>query len=426
MIRRRPHPVVRLQHSIGNTAVGRLIQAQRASTGFERRDGVAVQIMHSVLSGRSAAPPDFAEFSVALRPEHKEWILQLWSAATGQRPVGTTTLTMPERHEALASGMRGALRLADRYALEGSTGRQYRVKLREAMQALRRDLYATASPGRAQTFGLGFGFVPKILEIGNEPQQARKASPLSSQPAELREVVYLSFPSRATPKEPEQWFNDLTDRQKSAFTSLYNALRAKDLVRFIHTIHDLDHGEAHFWGVEQEGNTVSLKVIGDTDGLNARLGDPLQGEIALDSPFMAMMHKGQKSYRELTSGAGLHISVGPGKYWDVHLDAHPPVRGQEAESDAERANRLMLHGLQELFPNMPRTGLAFLLKKIRIPPDLAKKIANKTLPAIRFFPATDSPLWRSKNHAEVMALDIQAVKQEGREMTATVGISGRF
>ncbi|MDH3445533.1 MAG: hypothetical protein OEN50_16525, partial [Deltaproteobacteria bacterium] len=345
----------------------------------------------------------------------------------GQSGSGTSTLTMPERHEALASAMRGALRLADRYALEVPTsGKTMRVELRDALQTLRTDLYAAES--KPTVIGpFGFGFLPEIVGVGREPKQARKGAPLSDQPAELREVVYLSFPSGATPKEPEKWFSDLTNRQQSAFTGLYNALRAKDLFRFVHTIHELDNGESHFWGVAQEGNTVSLKVVGDSDGLNQRLGDPeSQGEIALDSPFMAMMHKGQKSYRERTSGPGLHISVGPGKFWDVHIDAHPPVRGQENELDADVRNRFLLHGLQELFPNMPRAALIFLLKKVRIPPDMAKKIGNQALPAIRFFPATDSPLWRADNPALIKSLEIQALDGDGRQMTATVGISTRF
>jgi hypothetical protein len=430
------HSIIRLQRTIGNLAVGRLIQASgvrrldRQNAGdsgkFTKSERVAVQSMVAVVRTRSPVRPDFSQFSVQLLPEHKEWILQLWSAATGQSRTGTSTLTIADRHEALASGMRGALRLAARYAAAEQYGKTMQVELHDAIQAVRRDLYAAASkPGLRSSFS--FGFVPKILDIGNEPAPARTGSPLSSQPAELREVVYLSFPSRNTPKEPEQWFHDLTDRQKSAFTALYNALRAKDLVRFMNTIHSIDNGEPHFWGLEQEGNTVSLKLIGDTDGLNQRLGDPTtQGQVSLDSPFMSMMHAGQKSYRERTSGPGLHISVGPGKFWDVHLDAHPPVRGQEAESEAELTTRFLMHGLQELFPNMPRAGLTYLLKKVRIPPHIAKQIANHTLPAVRFFPATDSPLWRTNNPASVQALDILSLKQEGRDLTATVGISGHF
>lgn len=382
--------------------------------------------MVAVLRGRSPNRPDFGDFNVQLRPEHEQTILLLWSAATGQSSLDASMLTIPERHEALASGMRVALRLADRYAAAEEFGRTVRVELRDALQQVRQDLYAAGDkPSFRNAFS--FGFTPRILDIGKEPQHAKVGSPLSDQPAELREVVYLSFPSRSTPKEPEQWFHDLTGRQKAAFTALYDALRAKNLMRFMHTIHSIDNGEVHFWGLEQEGSTVSLKVIGDSDGLNQRLGDPeTQGEISLDSPFMAMMHKGQKSYRERTSGPGLHISVGPGKFWDVHLDAHPPVRGREAESDADFTTRFLLHGLQELFPNMPRTGLAYLLKKIRVPPDIAKAIATRALPAVRFLPATDSPLWRANDPAAVQSLDIQSLKQEGKQMTATVGISTRF
>ena len=454
-------PILQLQHTLGNQRVAQLIQARRLTPQgkiiglqrkltvddaaglvvqrdnhgqgdtdaerFAKRDRVAVQIMIRVLRDRRPTRPDLENLSVELRAEQKEWIVQLWSAATGQSGGGAARLTMPERHEALASGMRGALRLADQYALEvPSSGKTMRVELRDALQTLRTDLYAADS--KPTTGGpFGFGFVPKIVGMGREPQQARKGAPLSDQPAELREVVYLSFPSRANPKEPEKWFGDLTDRQQSAFTALYNALRAKDLIRFVHTIHNLDNGEPHFWGAEQEGNTVSLKVVGDSDGLNQLLGDPgTQREIALDSPFMAMMHKGQKSYRERTSGPGLHISVGPGKFWDVHIDAHPPVQGQENESDADVRNRFLMHGLQELFPNMPRAALIFLLKKVYIPPHIAKKIGNQALPAIRFFPATDSPLWRSDNPALIKSLEIQALEPEGRHMTATVGISTRF
>ena len=406
--------------------IDRKNDAEDISGKFDRRDRVAVQTMVAVLRGRTPNRPDFKDFTVPLRPEHQETILLLWSAATGQSSTDASPLSVAQRHETLASGMRAALRLADRYAGEEAFGRTVRVELRDALQKLRQDLYAVADKPSVRS-AFSFGFVPSILDIANEPRQATTRSPLSDQPAELREVVYLSFPSGSTPKQPEQWFHDLTGRQKSAFTSLYNALRAKGLVRYMQTIHSIDNGEPHFWGIEQEGNTVSLKVIGDTGGLNQRLGDPeTQRDVSLDSPFMAMMHKGQKSYRENTSGPGLHISVGPGKFWDVHLDAHPPVRGQEAESDAEFTTRVLMHGLQELFPNMPRAGLAYLLKKIRIPPDIATAIANHTLPAVRFLPATDSPLWRLNDPAAVQSLDIQSLKQDGKQMTATVGISSRF
>ena len=437
------HPVPQLQRILGNQRVMQLIRNRRQGIGslrmvqrdnrdtatrFDKRDRVAAQIMIGVVRVRQTTPPDLESLSTKLRPEHKEWILELWSAASGQRPGGGSTLTVPERHEALASGMRGALHLADRYALEEpSTGKTMRVELHDALQTLRGDLYAAGSKPASFSGALGFRIGPEILELGRERKLAKTGSPLSDQPAELRELVYLSFPSRGMPKEPEKWFADLTDRQRAAFTGLYNALSAKDLWRFAHTIHDLDNGEPHFWGQEQEGNTVSLKVVGDTGGLNRRLGDPeAQREVALDSPFMAMMHKGQKSYRELTSGPGLHISVGPGKHWDVHIDAHPPVKGQGKESEAELANRFLLHGLQELFPNMPRALLIGLLKKVKVPPHIAKKIGNQVLPAVRFHPATNSPLWQTDNPTLIDSLEIEALEQDGKQMTATVGISRRF
>jgi hypothetical protein len=417
-------------HSSAGVAAPVVVQrdeSDREGLRWEKRDRVAVQIAIGVVRVRQTSPPDLEQLSVKLRPEQKQWILELWSAASGQRVKGGSALTVPERHEALASGMRGALHLAERYAREEpSTGKTMRVQLHEALQTLRTDLYDTTAKPSALT-SIGIGFRPQILDLGREPKLARKESPLSDQPAELRELVYLSLPARGNAKEPEKWFGGLTDRQRSAFTALYNALSAKGLFRYAHTIHDLDNGEPHFWGQEQEGNTVSLKVIGDTAGLNQRLGSPdAAGEVSLDSPFMAMMHKGQKSYRELTSGSGLHISVGPGKYWDVHLDAHPPVKGQEQESDAELTNRFLLHGLQELFPNMPRALLIGLLKKVKVPPHIAKKIGNQMLPAVRFHPATNSPLWQTDNPALIDSLDLQSLEQDGKQMTATVGITRRF
>jgi hypothetical protein len=426
--RRSERPTVDAQRALEVSAQPRaMIQRDPRTIGqFDKRDRVAVQIMQGVLRAKRSEPPDLDGLDTKLRPEHKQWILLLWSAASGEKGGGAK-LSIPDRHEALASGMQGALALADRYATEDpKNGNTWRVELHGALQSVRADLYAESAKPQKTPFSLGFGFVPKILLPG-ETKLARTGAALSDQPAELRQLVYLSFPSRTNAKTPEKWFAGLSDRQLSAFTALFNALSAKGLWGYANTIHHIDNGEPHFWGVEQEGNTVSLKVIGDTESLNKKLGDPMtQNEISLDSPFMAMMHKGQKSYRERTSGAGLHISVGPGKFWDVHIDAHPPVPGQGKESEAELVERFLMHGLEELFPNMPRDKVRWLLQKVRVPPHIAKQIANHTLPAVRFIPATDSAMWQSKNPAQIKALDVQSLRQDGKTLTATVGISTSF
>ncbi|MDH3446091.1 MAG: hypothetical protein OEN50_19360, partial [Deltaproteobacteria bacterium] len=106
--------MLELQRTLGNQRIARLIQAKRltpqgkiidfqrkltvgtaaglvvqrdnrgqgdtGAAGFAKCDRVAVQIMIGVLRARQTSRPDLENLSVELRAEHKEWIMQLWSA----------------------------------------------------------------------------------------------------------------------------------------------------------------------------------------------------------------------------------------------------------------------------------------------------------------------------------------------------------
>jgi hypothetical protein len=111
---------------------------------------------------------------------------------------------------------------------------------------------------------------------------------------------------------------------------------------------------------------------GDSKALYEAL---VRANFGVDGAVESMMHPGQTSMRESTSGnvthdmaapSGLHVSLGPGNKFDAHIDKISPTNPAEAGKTVMDMSRGMLHHRHELHSDLVRGGFDFAAKKGQI------------------------------------------------------------
>jgi hypothetical protein len=149
---------------------------------------------------------------------------------------------------------------------------------------------------------------------------------------------------------PELWIK-LSHTQRNNVVQIYERLHAYGVWGNVTRV----TGEA-----EKPAQVGNVRVAGATGSIAFELDDPAafqkklidSGHFGKDGKIMNLFHQKQDSVREWGAEAGsLHISVGPGKKFDAHIDEFSPVGQPNAGHTTVDPAAAKKHGVHELLPS---------------------------------------------------------------------------
>ena len=180
--------------------------------------------------------------------------------------------------------------------------------------------------------------------------------PYCEQPEALRKVM------------SESLWTSLSTNERLHLAAIYNKMETYRLwqhVTKVVGVKEKPEAHAHVYGLPGE-----YAVEGSSGGFLFETGDHrtlyediFKAGFGTDGAAESMMHKGQTSTRESTSGQvtheiaapdGLHLSLGPGNRFDAHVDKISPTNPAEAGRTQMDVHRGWLHHRHELHGDMVR------------------------------------------------------------------------
>jgi hypothetical protein len=193
--------------------------------------------------------------------------------------------------------------------------------------------------------------------------------PYAAQPEALRRVV------------SQQLWDGLQKPDRVHLAAIYNKMEQYGLWQHVAKVEGLKEereAPAHVIGVPGsfavEGSSGGFQFVADDP--RALYEDIFKVGFGTDGAAESMMHHGQTSTRESTSGTvtdeiaapdGLHISIGPGDKFDAHVDKVSPTNPAQAgrtEMDLHRGwihHRHELHG--DVIRDLHRAAADYVAKK---------------------------------------------------------------
>jgi hypothetical protein len=216
---------------------------------------------------------------------------------------------------------------------------------------------------------------------------AQGLRPYAEQPEALRKVV------------SQQLWDSLDKPDRLHLAAVYNRMEQYGLWQHVAKVEGLkEHrdADAHVLGVPGsfavEGSSGGFQFVADDP--RALYEDIFKAGFGTDGAAESMMHKGQTSTRESTSGGvtdeiaapdGLHISLGPGDRFDAHIDKVSPTNPAQAGRTEMDLQRGWLHHRHELHEGVVRDVFKmaedYVAKKtgVEIPLDVAGVAGGPTL-----------------------------------------------
>jgi hypothetical protein len=196
----------------------------------------------------------------------------------------------------------------------------------------------------------------------------RSKSAVDEDDGSLRaDVEYKKLPSALQAKLSHQFWHGLKMTQRGTLVETYRRLKQDGVWDYINRVTgEKEHPEKHVklfgFEFETDGNSGGITYEA-TDALGLMKKLRATGHYGEDGKLMGFMHRGQSSYREQSQDPddprGAHVSIGPRKRIDAHIDKHPPV-GQPVDGktriDPAKAYE---HGTKELIPEFVRKGVKF-------------------------------------------------------------------
>ena len=157
-------------------------------------------------------------------------------------------------------------------------------------------------------------------------------------PAELRAVLSAKL------------FNRLNSQKRFALTEIYNRLCKFNLWCHVKSVKEVKDGEPPFFGFFQVPG-VSISVSFDSYDSTAFYNAIINSfTICQDSRIGGLFHSGQSSTRQISISDSMHISVGPGDSFDVHLDRFSSPSGLKGSHCIYDPQGTAAHLGRELFP----------------------------------------------------------------------------
>jgi hypothetical protein len=178
------------------------------------------------------------------------------------------------------------------------------------------------------------------------------------QPADLQRVLARSF------RDPAGWFAKLDPESRIALSGIFNRMCRYGLWRHVRLILKTGAGEApvmiadRVFNVPGSTPSVYFMSLGGNALINALMAT---GRFCMARGLGASQHPGQTTLREISGSDSMHISIGPGDKFDVHIDKFSPVTEHPNSSFCSNNPSVsaLTHIGRELIPDIVRrkTGL---------------------------------------------------------------------
>lgn len=195
---------------------------------------------------------------------------------------------------------------------------------------------------------------------------AVSSAPYERQPADLRRVLDASHKSG----DGEMYWLMLDRDDRFAVTALYNRFQRFGLWQWTKRIRKIEKRTPDWCGFWVDGDTATVRFEGDGDKLlNQVLPHP---KFCFDAGIGGSLHQGQHSFREISTGDSLHVSVGEGEkghggfqpaargYFDAHIDRYASPSHKNGHACEYDPVRTAAHEGREVVPGLlgkPRKGL---------------------------------------------------------------------
>lgn len=217
-----------------------------------------------------------------------------------------------------------AEREAHRSATDVDTGRRPRLSVTRSPRVIYRQ--PLAGELRGPTLGIPNLSITRRYEAEPPPVcdktfdcAATATGQFAQQPEALRALLQRSF------ELPDEWWMSLSSDLRTSLASIFNRFCAFGLLCHIHAIVKAEAGEAPVWDTfTVPGKTPSVVFITSSgDRLREALVD--SGHFCQASGLGASQHPGQDTLREISGSDSMHVSIGPGNRFDVHIDRYSPT-----------------------------------------------------------------------------------------------------
>jgi hypothetical protein len=235
------------------------------------------------------------------------------------------------------------------------------------------------------------------------------AARFDKQPADLQRVLKKSS------KYPEGWLGKLDPESCLALASIFNRMCRYRLWCHVDRVLKIVAGEAPLRAaghtIAVPGSTPSVYFLSPsgTALLQALMAT---GRFCIAGGIGASLHPHQHTLREISGSDSLHISIGPGNYFDAHIDKYSPV--PEHPGSINCPNDVSVAALRhigsEAVPEIVRKKTGKIVRKI-----VGKKAG---IPGVQLFP--DFELTPNMPRPE------PATRQEANLPPPPVGITWRF
>jgi len=170
--------------------------------------------------------------------------------------------------------------------------------------------------------GRGLGDAPSCISTNcSAICSGIPAARFDKQPADLQRVLTKSFP-----RDPAGWLKNLDPANCSALASIFNRMCRDRLWCHVERVLKIVPGKVRAGRIQFEGATPSVHFL-------SRSGKALLQALMATGRFCiepsggigGILHRGQHTLREISGSDSLHISIGPGHYFDAHIDRYSPV-----------------------------------------------------------------------------------------------------
>jgi hypothetical protein len=196
-----------------------------------------------------------------------------------------------------------------------------------------------------------------------------------TQPVDLQRVLAKSF------KDPAGWFGKLDPERRFALTSIFNRMCRYGVWHHVRLVLKIGAGEApvliadRIFQVPGRTPSVYFMSLGGDRLIQTLMAT---GRFCMARGIGASQHPGQTTLREISGSDSLHISIGPGDKFDVHIDKYSPVTEHPGSSFCS---------------NRPSVAALTHIGRELIPEWIRKKTG---IPGVQVFPERTPPFPRSE------------------------------
>jgi hypothetical protein len=210
------------------------------------------------------------------------------------------------------------------------------------------------------------GGPPRLPKLGIENNFLLGNSKKAVIDAALGTKGYADQPQALRSVMAEAVWNGMSKQERVHFASIYNTMQQYGLwehVTKVAGVKEKTEAPTRLLGMRAD-------VPGSGGGFQFETSDPyalyeglMKANFGTDGAAESMLHSGQTSTRESTSGTvtwdvaapnGLHVSIGPGNKFDAHMDQVSPTNGAQGGATVMDPQRGWMHHRQEVHGDVVR------------------------------------------------------------------------